>query len=65
MKTSKGVTNSIVGERRLYSYICVHRPSKQSISKEISCGEHEYMNMCFPSYIACYATENKTAQGLF
>ena len=24
-----------------YSYVCVHRPPKQLISKEIDCAEHE------------------------
>ena len=36
------------GGGQLYSYIGVHRPSKQSISKEMNCAEHEYcmiMNM--------------------
>lgn len=28
-----------------YSYICVHRPQKQSISQEIDCAKHEYTNM--------------------
>ena len=31
-----------------YLYIRVHRPSKQSISKEINSAEHEYMNTRLP-----------------
>ncbi len=31
-----------------YSYIRVHRPYKQSISKEINNAKHEYMNMPLP-----------------
>ena len=40
-----------------YSYIRVHRPSKQSISNEINCAVHKYMNLCpFHNYRVCYAT---------
>ena len=34
------------------SYIRVYKPSKQLISKEINCAEHDYINMSLPS---CYA----------
>ncbi len=41
-----------------YSYIRVNRPQKQSISKEINCAEHEYMNMSPPpNYRAGYGPE--------
>ena len=31
-----------------YSYVCVHRPPKQLISKEIYCAEYEYNYEYFP-----------------
>ena len=58
MFIASGVANSIIGGGGTYSYIRVHRPWKQSISNEINCAEHEYMNMCPPppNYWVCYAT---------
>ena len=44
------VANSIIGGW-LYSYIRVHKPSKQSISKQIhNCAENECMNLCPSNY---------------
>jgi hypothetical protein len=42
---SSGVASSIIGGPHILIYIRVHRPEKQSISKEINNAEHEYMNM--------------------
>ena len=39
----------------IFIYIRVHTPQKQSISKEINCAEHEYMNISPPpNNRACY-----------
>jgi hypothetical protein len=50
---SSGAASSIIGGGRggEYSYICVHRPSKQSISKEVNNAEHEDMNIRLPPII--------------
>ena len=40
----RGGERSIIGGGG-YSNIRVHRLLKQSITKEINCAEHEYMNM--------------------
>ena len=46
-KVASGIANSIT-EGRVYSYIFVFSDYqlKRMIAKEISCAEHEYINMC-------------------
>ena len=42
---SRGVANAVIEGAHLHRFVFTDHKLKQSISKEINCAEHQYMNM--------------------